>query len=160
MKIKAASKYIIFFVGIILTAIVTSSLPLFKAEVESDCLATQGQTVVKWKDMYWFPCKYSWNGHCIWPIRRKHITYKVTVSQGIPVRNEKGMPLAIAGGKTRNWTVYDSTVWNQIENDPSQKARYPDYEPIAEDEYVVLVETRYRFFYNVEATLRICMQKS
>ena len=155
MKIKAAWKYAIFLMGIALIAMATSSL--FKAE--PNCLASQGQTVVKWKDMYWFPCKYSWNGYCIWPIRRKHSTYKVTVNEGIPLRDEKGLPIAIAGGKTRKWTVYDSTAWNGLEKYPSQKSRYPDYEPIADNEYVVLVETRYSLFHKVEATLRICTEK-
>ncbi len=156
MKIKAAWKYAVFFVGVALTAIVAYSL-WFKGE--SDCVAAQEQTVVQWKDMYWFPCKYSWNEHCIWPIRRRHITYKVTINEGIPLRDEKGMPIPMGDGKIREWTVYDSAAWNGLEKYPSQKSRYPDYEPIAANEYVVLVETRYRWFHNVEATLRICTEK-
>jgi len=156
MKIKAAWKYAIFLVGITLAAIVTSSLPLFKAG--PDCLASQGQTVVKWKDMYWPPCKYSWSGHCIWPIRRRHSTYKVIVIEGIPLRNENGMPIPTASGKVRKWLVYDSPIWNGLEDFSAKKRSYPDYEPIADNEYVVVVETRYRLFHKVEATLRICTQ--
>ncbi len=74
------------------------------------------------------------------------------------MRDEKGLPIIVANGKTRKWAVYDSTAWNGFENYPSQKRRYPDYEPIAENEFVVLVETRYRLFHNVEATLRICIE--
>jgi hypothetical protein len=114
---------------------------------------------VKWKDMYWFPCKYSWNGICIWPIRRKHITHKVTVSEGTPVRDENGNVIPLAGGKRRDWAVYDSTQWNAIGDNPVQRERYPDFEPISDNEYVVLVESRYRLFNDVESTLRICTQK-
>lgn len=155
MKIKAAWKNVFFLIGIALTA--TSSLPLVKAE--SDCPTLQGQKVVRWKDMYWFPCQYSWNGYCIWPIRRRHSTYKVTVKDGIPLRDKRGMPIPSANGKTRKWTVYDSTAWNRLEQHPSEKSKYPDYEPIADNEYVVLVETRYRLFHQVEATLRICIKQ-
>ncbi len=155
MKTKAAWKYVIFLIGIALIAIMVSSL--FKTE--PDCGTSQGQTVVKWKDMYWFPCKLTWNGYCIWPIRRKHSTYKVTVNEGVPIRDEKGLLIIVADGKIRKWTAYDSTAWNGLENYPSQKSRYLDYEPIAENEYVVLVETRYMLFHNVEDTLRICVEK-
>jgi len=151
MKIKAAWKYAIILVGITLTAIAAVSLPLFRAE--PDCFASQGQTVVKWKDQYW-PCKHWWSIRC----RRKHGTYKVTVNEGIPVHNENGMPIPMAGGKIRNWTVYDSTTWNGLEDFSAKKIRYPDYEPIADNEYIVVVETRYRLFHQVEATLRICTQ--
>lgn len=110
--------------------------------------------------MYWYPCKYSWKGICIWPIRRKHITYKVTVNQGIPLRDEDGAPIPTAEGKIRNWAVYDATTWNGFEKQPSQKRRFPDYEPIADNEYVVLVETRYRLLNKVENNLRICTRES
>lgn len=157
MKNTTARKYAKILVGIILAAIASTSAPLFKAG--PDCFVSQGQTVVKWKDMYWFPCKYSWNGLCIWPIRRRHSTYKVTVTEGFPVRDEKGRPIPIASGEKKKWAVYDSTNWNALENFPVAKRRYPDYEPIAENEYVVLVETRYRLFHDVESTLRICTQR-
>jgi hypothetical protein len=157
MNLKAAWKYSIFTAGIALTAIVLFSSPI--SQLEPECLASEGQTVVRWKDMYWYPCKYSWRGICVWPIRRKHISYKVTVTEGIPVRDEDGAPIPVAGGKRRTWSVYDSATWNGFENQPRQKNRYPDYEPIADNEFVVMVETRYRLFHNVEATLRICTQK-
>jgi hypothetical protein len=157
MNLKAAWKYSFFSAGIALTAIMLFSSPWSK--VETECLSSEGQTVVRWKDMYWYPCKYSWRGICIWPIRRKHISYKVTVNEGNPVRDEEGAPIAIAGGKIRKWSVYDSATWNGFENQPRQKNRYPDYEPIAGNEYVVMVETRYRLFHKVEDTVRICTQK-
>ena len=158
MKYKTAWKYAKNLMGFILMTAMTSSIPLFR--VEPECFARQEQTIVKWKDMYWFPCKYSWNNICIWPIRRKHITYKVTVNEGIPVRDEKDNVVPVAGGKRRNWTVYDSTKWNAIVDYPVLINRFPDFEPIADNEYVVLVETRYRLFHDVESTLRICTQKS
>jgi hypothetical protein len=65
----------------------------------------------------------------------------------------------MADGKIRKWTVYDAASWNRIEKSPAQKNRFPGYEPVATNEYVVLVETRYRLFHNVEAGLRICTQK-
>lgn len=138
-------------------AITTSSTPSFS--IEPECFASEKQQVVRWKDMYWFPCRYTWNSICIWPIRRKHITYKVTVSEGIPVHDENGNVIPMADGKRRDWTVYDSTQWNAIGDNPVQRERFPDFEPIADNEYVVLVETRYRLFNDVESTIRICTQK-
>jgi hypothetical protein len=157
MNLKTTWKPSIFTAGIALTAIMLFSSAWSK--VEPECFASEGQTVVRWKDMYWYPCKYSWNGICFWPIRRKHITFKVTVKEGSPVRDEEGAPIPVAGGKTRTWSVYDSAAWNGFENQPRLKNRYPDYEPIADNEYVVLVETRYRLFNQVEDNLRICTQK-
>jgi hypothetical protein len=129
-------------------------------DLESECSPASEQTVVQWIDMYWYPCKLSWLGVCIWPpFRRRHITYKVTVNDGIPFRDENNQVIPVANGKIRNWEVFDSTAWNQIVDSPRQLARYPDYEPIASNEYVVMVETRYRLFNDVEATLGICIQQ-
>jgi len=115
--------------------------------------------VIEWKSMYWYPCKLSWLGICIWPpFRRRHVTYKVTVEGGIPVRDENNQPIVIAKGKVRQWEVFDATTWDQIADSPRHLARYPDYEPIAANEYVVMVETRYRWFNDVESTLRICVK--
>lgn len=156
MKNRINWRYANILIWFILTATLGAFIPLFKSE--PDCIASEGQTVVKWKDMYWFPCTYSWNELCLWPIRRKHITYKVTVTEGIPVRDNKGKVIPIANGKRRDWQTYDSVDWNAIENSPVEKNRYPDYEPIADNEYVVMVETRYRLFHKVEANLKICTQ--
>jgi hypothetical protein len=157
MKINAAWKLIILVIGIPLTAIMTFSI--LSSKTKPECGISQGQTVVKWKDMYWFPCKYWWNGFCIWPPQRKHRTYKVTVKEGVPLRNEKGAVILIAGGKIRDWQVYDATAWNELQNDSRRRDRYQNYEPIAENEYVVDVQTRYWLFHNVEANLRLCTQK-
>jgi hypothetical protein len=132
--------------------------PLFGTK--ADCLASKRQTTVRWKNLYYGSCRRSWNGFCIWPIRRPHSTYKVTVNEGVPLRDENGRILPVAGGKIRRWEVYDSTTWNRFGTKSSKWRRIADHEPIAENEYVVLVETRYRLFHNVEATLRICTQKS
>jgi len=156
MKTKAAWKYTFFAAGITLAAIMTFSSSLRRAE--PDCIASQGQTIVKWKDQYW-QCRHWWSPYCIWPIRRKHRTYKITVSEGIPVRNEKGMPVPVASGKIRAWTIYDAAAWNELEKRPAEKKRYQDYERIADNEYVVVVETRYWLFHDVEANLRLCLQK-
>ena len=156
MKSKTGLRYIKILTGVILMATLGSFIPLL--ESESDCTTSERQQVIRWKDMYWFPCKYAWNGVCVWPIRRKHITYKVTVTEGIPIRNDEGKVIPIAGGKIRDWQTYDSLAWNALENIPVEKNRYPDYEPIADNEYVVMVETRYRLFHKVEANLRICTQ--
>jgi hypothetical protein len=123
------------------------------------CYATPKQTVTQWKYMYWFPCQLSWKGICFWPIRRRHTTYKVTLNEGIPLRDEHGQVIPVAKGKIRNWLVYDAKAWNALENNPVLKNRYPDYEPIASNEYVVEVETRYWLFNNVESTLRLCTEQ-
>lgn len=75
------------------------------------------------------------------------------------MRDERGRPIPVAGGKIRKWETYDSITWNELEKHRSGWKRVDDYEPIAENEYVVLVETRYRLLYNVQANLRICTQK-
>lgn len=152
MKNKAAWKYVFFAAGITLTAIMSFSSPLVKTETE--CVASRGQTVVKWKDQQW-PCRHWWSIRC----RRKHSTYKVTLDEGIPLRDKNGMPVVIAGGRIRAWKVYDSAAWNGMKEGSLQRKSYSDYEPIAENEYVVMVQTRYRLFNNVEATLRICTEK-
>ena len=157
MKIEPAWKYI-FAAGITLTAIVTVSASLFKPD--PTCYTSEGQTVVRWKSMYYGSCRLAWNGNCIWPIHRPHNTYKVTVNEGVPVRNENGQLFPVAEGKIRKWQVYDSTLWNSLGNKASRWRRIPDYEPIAENDYVVEVETRYWLFHNVEANLRICTQNS
>ena len=156
MKNRMSWRYAKILIGVILTAIVGASIPLSKSE--SDCFASDGQTVVNWKSLYYRPCKHSWNSFCLWPIRRKHFTYKVTVTEGTPVRNELGKVIPIASGKRRNWEVYDSTAWTELENSPRKKNRFEGYEPIADNEYVVIVETRYVLFHDVKANLRICTQ--
>ncbi len=109
--------------------------------------------------MYWHPCKISIRGVCVWPIRRRHITYKVTVPDGVPLRDGNGRVIPAAKGEKRDWLVYDAASWKTLGDDPVERARYPDYEPIAENEYVVAVETRYQWFNDVESTLGICVQK-
>ena len=156
MKNTSTWQYAKILLGVFLTAIMTSSIPLSKSE--RDCSAPDGQTVVKWKDLYYIPCKRSWVGFCLWPIRRKHYTYKVTITAGIPVRDERGKVVLIASGKRKKWEVYDSTAWNALENIPRKKNRFLGYEPIADNEYVVIVETRYVLFNDVESSLRICTQ--
>ena len=123
------------------------------------CYASPNQTVVQWKYMYWFPCQLSWKGICFWPIRRRHTTYKVTLNEGVPLRDEHGQVVPVAKGKVRDWYVYDAESWNALENNPVLKNRYPGYEPIASNEYVVEVETRYWLFNDVESTLRLCTER-
>lgn len=113
---------------------------------------------MKWKDLYYIPRKHPWVGFFLWPIRRKHYTYKVTITAGIPVRDERGKVVLIASGKRKKWEVYNSTAWNALENIPRKKNRFLGYEPIADNEYVVIVETRYVLFNDVESSLRICTQ--
>ena len=124
---------------------------------ENDCSSTSEQTVVQWLDMYWYPCRLSWRGICIWPpFRRRHITYKVTLNGVTPALDKNGNPIVIAKGKVRNWSIYDSNAWAKIAESPREFARYPDYKPIQDNEYVIMVETRYRLFNDVESTVRIC----
>jgi hypothetical protein len=156
MNNKTAYKYTCFVVWITLTAIAALFLPWRRSEPE--CYASPAQTVVRWKDLYYNWCRYSWEGHCLWPISRPHSTYKVTVHEGIPLLDEHGLPVVMAGGKIRSWGVYDAATWNAFATRPPKWQRFPDYEPIAENEYVIIVRTRYRLFHNVEANLRICTQ--
>lgn len=157
MNIKAVYKWAILAAGITLAAVLAFVLPW--PRVRPECFTSRGQTVVRWKNLYYGWCSRSWNGYCLWPISRPHSTYKITVHEGTPLLNEKGQVIPVAGGKVRTWEIYDSTAWNGFENRPSRWKRFPDYEPIADNEYVVVVETRYRLFHNVEANLRLCTKK-
>jgi hypothetical protein len=152
MKIRIASKLGRFAVGITIAVIAVAAFSWFKTG--ADCVTSKGQTVVKWKDQRW-RCRHWWSLGC----RRKHSTYKVTLHEGIPLRDEKGVPVVIASGKIRAWRVYDSTAWNGMRKGSWQRESYPGYEPIAQNEYVVMVQTRYRLFHNVEANLRICTEQ-
>jgi hypothetical protein len=158
MNIKPMWKFAILVAGVSLSAVITL-LPSFFG-TKADCLASNGQTTVRWKNLYYGSCRRSWKGFCVWPIRRPHSTYKVTVNEGVPLRDENGLIVPVTGGKKRQWSVYDSTTWNGFGVKPSRWRRVADYEPIADNEYVVEVETRYRLFHNVEDTLRICTYES
>jgi hypothetical protein len=127
---------------------------------EDLCYVSPGQTVVEWKSTYQAPCRHSIWGICIWPLPHKHVTYKVTVDDGIPLLSRRGTVIAaIDGEEKRSWLTYDQTSWNALEDNPSGKISYLDFEPIASNEYVVMVETRYRLFSNVDTTLGICIQQ-
>lgn len=152
MKVRTAWKYAILVVGVILVAVTVSAVPVFKGK--PDCFASEGQTVVKWKDQQW-PCRHWWSIGC----RRKHSTYKITLHEGLPLRDKRGVPIVIASGTIRDWAVYDAAAWNGMEPGSWQRQSYPEYEPIADNEYVVIVQTRYRLFHNVEANLRICTER-
>jgi hypothetical protein len=149
--------YLILLSCVALVIIITSSIQ--PTADEPECTISPNQTIAKWKDMYWFPCQYSWNGNCIWPIRRKHTTYKVTLLEGSPLRDDRGNVVPVAKGKVKDWTVIDQEHWNAIAENPREKNRYLDFEPIAENEFVILIETRYLLFNDVESTVRICTTK-
>lgn len=126
------------------------------------CYVSAGQTVVEWKSgTTQERCRESIAGVCVWPIPRRHVTYKVTVDDGTPLRTRRGNVIpAINGEEKISWLTYDSNSWNAL---PDKSFRrygyvYDDFEPIASDEYVVMVETRYRLFSNVDASLGICIQ--
>ena len=135
----------------------SSTVDPFSSNADT-CYVSPNQTVVEWKYFYWFSCKLSWKGICFWPPQRKHMTYKITLNEGIPVRGKNGRPIPIAKGKVRDWFVYDAKAWNALEN-KSRGKRYVDYERIAPNEYVVEIETRYRLLNNVEATLSLCTEQ-
>ena len=99
---------------------------------------------------------------CIWPIPHRHVTYKVTVDNGVPLRTRWGGVIpAINGEEKTGWLTYDANSWNALPNKPFRRNsyKYDNFEPIASNEYVVMVETRYRLFNDVDATLGICMQQ-
>lgn len=128
-------------------------------QLEDKCFVSLGQTVVEWKSIDETRCRHSVAGICVWPIPHRHVTYKVTVSDGIALRNRHGNVIpAINGEMKRYWLTYDSTTWNALEDNPFGD-RYTDFEPIAANEYVVMVQSRYRLLNNVESTLGICMQQ-
>lgn len=129
------------------------------AQLGEKCFVPPGQTVVAWKSLVELPCSSSAAGICAWPISHRHLTYKVTVGNGTPLRDENGKVIPATNGYERGgWTIYDSAAWNMLEYIPT-KDRYINFEPIASNEYVVMVETRYRLLNNVESTLGICMQQ-
>lgn len=156
MRTETALKYVIFPAGIALTVAATAFLLLSRNTF--DCSISQNQVVVRWKDQHYPACRRTWRGYCLWPFHRKHSTYKVTINDGIPIRDEDGNAIAVAAGKIRAWWTFDAATWNGFQNEHRRLRQFPDYEPIADNEIVVLVETRYRLLHNVEDTLRICVQ--
>jgi hypothetical protein len=133
----------------------TSNLP-------NQCYVSPDQTVVEWKSSTsQGRCWISIKGICLWPIPHKHVTYKVTVNDGdTPLQTRWGRIIpAINGEQKRSWLTYDANSWNALENKPYGSYQYSDFEPIADNEYVVMVETRYRLFSDVDATLGICIQQ-
>jgi hypothetical protein len=159
MNVKAVYKWAILGAGITIIVVTASLLPWPVTKSKPECVISSNQSVIRWKDMYYGSCRRMWNGYCIWPPRRPHSTYKVTVHEEPLMSHEKGDVIPVAGGKIREWQVYDAAAWNWIGSQPWQKRRYPEYEPIADNEFVVVVETRYRLFHNVEANLRLCTKK-
>ena len=127
--------------------------------LQEQCYVSPSQTVIEWKSMDQTHCRISVKGICVWPIPHKHMTYKVTVNDGIPLRTTQGKIIAATNGEERNWLTYDSNSWNSLENNLFRKNLYSDFQPIASNEYVVMVETRYRLFNNVDSTLGICTQQ-
>jgi hypothetical protein len=124
------------------------------------CYVPNDETVVAWKGKYDQPCRMSFLNICFWPPQHRHSTYKVTVKEGTPLRNEEGQVIAATSQEERSdWLTYDSAAWNLLEYVPFERIQYPDYEPIAANEYVVMVETRYLLLHNVEKTLGICIQQ-
>jgi hypothetical protein len=129
------------------------------ARPKDKCFVSSGQTVVKWKSIDETPCRYSVAEVCVWPIPHRHITYKVTVSNGTALRDRRGNVIPTTNGEMRSdWLAYDSTTWNVLKYNTFRN-RYTDFEPITANEYVVMVQTRYRLFNNVESTLGICTQQ-
>ena len=125
-----------------------------------DCFISKEQNVVEWSFYYYEYCQYAWNGNCLWPIRRKHFTYKVTLlNESVPLRNHNEKVIASTSGKMQQWSTFDAEEWNFIKFSPFEFAKYPDHESIAKNEYVVGVTTRYKWFNDVEATLGICVQQ-
>jgi len=128
----------------------------------NQCYVSPDQTVTKWKSaiFYWRRCRETVGGICIWPITRRHVTYKVTVNDGIPLRTEQGDVIPVFNGKEESsWLTFDAESWNAISEGRYKRYEFLDYEPIASNEYVVMVETRYGWFNDVESTLGICVQK-
>jgi hypothetical protein len=85
----------------------------------------------------------------------------VTVEDGVPLQTRWGKIIpAINGEEKKDWLTYDANSWNALPNQPFRRYGYVynDFEPIAPNEYVVMVETRYRLFSDVAATLGICTQ--
>jgi hypothetical protein len=133
----------------------TSNLP-------NQCYVSPGQKVVEWKSSTTQgSCRILIMGICIWPIPHRHVTYKVTVDDGIPLRTRWGRVIpAINGEEKLGWLTYDANSWNALPNKSFRRYGYvyDNFEPIAPDEYVVMVETRYRWFSNVDTSLGICVQ--
>jgi hypothetical protein len=162
------------FISAILLGIITSaslpamlvgrsaSIPLFSqpqaAQSENACYVSPDQTVVEWKSTYFARCRVRLDSLCVWPIPHKHVTYKVTINDGEALRNHRGYVIAAVNGEEQpSWGTYNAAEWNALEFSP--RNRFIDFETIAANEYVVMVQTRYRLFNDVESTLGICIQQ-
>ncbi len=129
-------------------------------QTSNDCYVSPEQTVEAWSHYYYEHCEYAFQGICIWPLRRRHFTYKVTLPSGdIPQLDHSDRIQAAIDGKKLSWTTFDSETWNFIEYSPFEINKYPNYKTIQEDEIVVGVPTRYKWLNDVEAALGICVQE-
>ena len=136
------------------------SLLIGNVQTKKECYVSPEQTVEAWSYFYYELCEYAIKGVCLWPIRRKHFTYKVTLQNGdIPQLDHYDRIQAAVNSKGQNWSTFDSEAWNFIEYSPFEITKYPNHRTTAENEIVVSVTTRYKWFNDVEATLGICVQE-
>ncbi len=127
------------------------------------CYVSPNETITPWKGTFYTRCYIRFGSMCLWPIAREHLTYKITINDGsTPMRDARGSVIAATNSIIRSdWLTYDANSWNALANARHGyfQNRYDDYQTIAPDEYVVMVQTRYRLFNNVDSTLGICVQK-
>jgi len=141
------------------------NFPFMPSRPSGTCYVSPNETVTEWKGTSQSRCTVRFGGICVWPIPHEHQTYKVTITDNsVPLRNEKGSVIAATSGDIRSdWLTYDSNSWNELANYSNfgffRRNPYSDYQPIASNEYVVMVQTRYRLFNNVDSTLGICVEK-
>lgn len=137
--------------------------PFNSSQPADTCYVSPNETATAWKSTSYARCRVRFGGMCVWPIQHEHMTYKVTIADGsIPMRNERGKVIAATSGVMRSdWLTYDAAGWNALASITYGyfRNRYDDYQTIAPNEYVVMVQTRYRLFNNVNSTLGICVQK-
>jgi hypothetical protein len=95
------------------------------------CLIEPGQVVMQWKD-FRETCQFGVFGICIWPIpRQAHPTYKITVPDAIPLR-QNGQVVAAWDGVVQDWTTWDASNWNAVDH-----TNIDGFQPIVGNEYVV-----------------------
>ncbi len=149
-------------IGVLIATSAWALAPATRAQDSANretCTVSDEQTVVRWKSTYRVRCELSIAAYCVWPLPYSHVTYKVTAGDSVPLRNRSGKVIAAVRGQRRRWLTYDAAAWNALERS-SRGPRYIDFEPINTSEYVVMVETRYRLFEDVESTLGVCVEES
>jgi hypothetical protein len=132
--------------------LVTPLPPFASLLPPGQCLIDPGQVVLRWKDTL-EPCQFSIFMICVWPLAgRAHPTYKVTVSDAAPLRQD-GQVVAAWDRVIQDWMTWDASNWNTLDH-----TSIDGFQPIAGNEYVVQPAGSSATSAQMAAHLGICIE--